>query len=107
MPEAEVVATAVKGGRMLFGISVTYYLLCGIGAFVLFFKLQKKGAPVFEVITYINPAYGSSPWCRLLEALVFSALGALIGTIITQPGNPQQAIVAGLGWTGLLSKSTV
>lgn len=106
MAGTEVGAELINTGCSFFGIIWSYYLLCGIGAFVLFFKLQKKGSPIFEVIGYLNPKWADSPFCRFFEALLFAVLGAIIGTIITQPGNPQQAIAAGLGWTGLLSKTT-
>ena len=105
MSETEVPVEAVQQVCMLFGIEWTCYLLCGIGAFVLFFKLQQKGPPIFEVIGYINPSWRGNPICRFLEAVLFSLLGAIIGTVITHPSNAQQAIVAGLGWTGLLTKS--
>lgn len=106
MPDPNVIANAVSESTQFFEIEKSYYVLCGIGAFVLFFKLQKKGRPVFEVIGHIFPEWSSSPCCRVLEAAIFVFLGAIIGTLIAQPGNPQQAIAAGLGWTGLLSKTS-
>jgi hypothetical protein len=105
MPETEVSAEAMKHVVILFGIEWSHYLLCGIGAFVFFFKLQHKGSPIFEVIGYINPRWKDHPICRFPEAVLFSVLGTIIGTIITHPSNAQQAIAAGLGWTGILTKS--
>lgn len=86
-----------------FNILPAYYFLCGIGALVLFFKMQQgRGKAIFSVISYINPEWGNSVTGRLFEAFMFAALGAVVGTIIAQPVNPQQAIAAGLGWTGLI-----
>lgn len=90
--------------QTIFGIKICHYLVCAIGAFILFFKLAKKGQVIFEVIGYINPKWSESAWCRIFEAAIFTILGAFVGSILTQPTNPQQALAAGLGWTGLLSK---
>jgi hypothetical protein len=87
----------------MFGIDRSYYFLCFIAAFVLFFRLHKNGEPPFAIIGHINPAWGESAWGKLCEAMIFAILGALIGTVLTIPTSPAQAIAAGLGWTGLLS----
>lgn len=92
----------------VFGIEISYYVLCLIGAFVLYFmKMDFKSTQGFEVIGRINPKYKENPWCKFGEALIFSVLGAIIGTILTSPTNPQQAIVAGLCWTSLLGNKTI
>jgi hypothetical protein len=39
----------------------------------------------------------------LIEFMIFIALGVLIGVGFAEPSNIQQAIAAGLGWTGLLT----
>ena len=86
-----------------FGIEPSYYFLCGAGALVLFFKMQSgRSKPVISILGYIHPPLVDNPLGRVLEAILFALLGALLGTLIAQPINPQQAIVAGLGWTGLI-----
>jgi hypothetical protein len=102
---AEASKTAHEG-FMLFGIDSAYYFLTGIGAFVLFFRLEKNNVRTFEVVGYINPKWKPHPLCRFSEAIIFCVLGAIVGTAITHPINPQQAIFAGLGWTGLLTKTS-
>ncbi|MFC6631836.1 hypothetical protein [Microbulbifer taiwanensis] len=87
----------------LFDIETGYYVLCFVAAFVLFFKLHKDGEPPFAVLGYINPSASESAFGRFFEAILFATLGALIGTALTIPTSPAQAIAAGLGWTGLLS----
>ncbi|MFN3237683.1 MAG: hypothetical protein ACE37D_11575 [Pseudomonadales bacterium] len=87
----------------MFDIELTYYLLCFLAAFVLFFKLHKDGEPPFAVLGYINPSAAESPWGKFFEAILFATVGAIIGTLLTIPTSPSQAIAAGLGWTGLLS----
>ncbi|MDY6988451.1 MAG: hypothetical protein SWQ30_10380 [Thermodesulfobacteriota bacterium] len=85
-------------------IELSYYVVCGIAALVLFFRLQNVGQPVIEIVKYVNPKWGDSTGGRIVDALLFASFGAVIGTLVTQPTNPQQAVAAGLGWTGLLSK---
>ncbi|WP_444911071.1 hypothetical protein [Microbulbifer sp. PAAF003] len=86
-----------------FNIEAGHYFLCFVAAFVLFFKLHKEGQPPFAVLGYIHPQAAGSPVGKFIEAILFAALGALIGTVLTVPSSPAQAIAAGLGWTGLLS----
>jgi len=76
-----------------------------MGAFVLFFKIQSQGGQVIGVIGFLQPSWLKTGWGRLLEALIFSIIGGFLGTIITGPVSESQALVAGLGWTGLLSKA--
>jgi hypothetical protein len=90
----------------VFGIDAWYYFFCFVAAFVLFFKLHKDGEPPFAVIGHINPSWKDSPWGRFWEAIIFALLGAVVGTLITVPASPAQAIAAGLGWTGLLSSAS-
>jgi hypothetical protein len=40
----------------------------------------------------------------LIEFLLFLTLGCIVGIGFTNPGNPQQAITAGMGWTGVFAK---
>lgn len=41
-----------------------------------------------------------------IECLIFIGLGCIVGIGLTDPTNPAQAMVAGLGWTGLFTHST-
>lgn len=86
-------------------IDISYYLICFVAAFALYFKLHEKGNPPVRVVAHINPIWADSGWGRFSEAVIFAALGAIIGTLLTSPATPAQAVAAGLGWTGLLSSS--
>jgi len=88
---------------MLFGIRYSFYILSAISSFVLFFILHQRGKIVFEVLGYINPNWKNNSWCRFFEAIIFAILGALLATVFVQPSNEQQAIFAGMGWTGLFN----
>ena len=84
-------------------IPIEHYAVCWSGAIVLYFKLRSDGRSVMEFLPHINPKWKKSVGLRIIDILLFSLVGALIGTIFTEPTTPQQALAAGLGWTGLLS----
>ncbi len=86
-----------------FEIPLEYYFVSWIGAFVLYFRLKSTGRSIIRLLPHINNKWKDLPWVNFLDALIISLLGAVIGTIITEPSSPQQAITTGLGWTGLLS----
>lgn len=88
---------------MLLDINISLYIVSAIGAFVLYFTMQAKGNITVEILAFINPNWKESPWCRFFESIIFSLLGSFIAVLLTQPSNYQQAIAAGLGWTGLLN----
>jgi|DeeseametaMP1786_FD_contig_21_1475708_length_394_multi_8_in_0_out_0_1 hypothetical protein len=90
----------------MFKIDISYYLICFVAAFALYFKLHEKGNPPVRVVAHINPAWADSGWGRFFEAIIFALLGAILGTLITSPNTPAQAVSAGLGWTGLLSSAS-
>lgn len=41
---------------------------------------------------------------QILEPLVFTVLGCIVGIGVLQPINPTQALTAGFAWTGLFGK---
>lgn len=42
-------------------------------------------------------------WHPLIEFLLFIVLGVIVGIGVTNPTNAQQAIAAGMGWTGIFA----
>lgn len=90
----------------MLGIAISYYLICFVAAFALYFKLHEKGNPPVRVVAHINPGWADSGWGRFFEAVIFAILGAILGTLLTSPATPAQAVAAGLGWTGLLSSAS-
>lgn len=87
----------------IFGIELAHYVVCAIGAFLLYFKLQTEGKEVIRFSAVIKKDWKEKPAAVIIDAVAFTVLGSLIAGIITQPTTPQQALAAGLGWTGLLS----
>ena len=41
----------------------------------------------------------------LIEFLVFLTFGCIVGISFTNPNSAQQAITAGMGWTGLVARA--
>lgn len=84
-------------------VPLEIYIVCWGGAIVLYFKLKSDGRPPMEFLPHIKDSWRESPTLKGLDILIFSVVGAFVATIFTQPDNAQQALAAGLGWTGLLS----
>jgi len=42
--------------------------------------------------------------CAVVEFVVFVAIGVVVGIGVVHPNNAQQAITAGLAWTGALAR---
>lgn len=90
----------------VFGIGFEYYIACGIGVFVLYFKLLSDGKGVMRFLPHIKKGWARKPWPRFIDAMIFVIVGAIVAALLTQPNNYQQALAAGLGLTGLLSGFT-
>ena len=79
-----------------------------LGAFLLYVlqRLQQKQPfSIFQAIN-INVGSSASPLLVLIDMVISSLLGAWAVTVLTSPATLQQAIIAGLGMTGLLSIHT-
>ena len=87
----------------LFGTGLELFALCGAGAAVLYFRQKTSGHAVVGFLVHINGRFARTTNGKLLEAALFTMVGALVSGVLTQPSNPPQALAAGLGWTGLLS----
>lgn len=89
---------------MLFGYSLDLYFACAIGVFVLHVENNTGKKKIFEILGFFFPKYKDSALCKLGEALLFTIIGSLVVTIITVPTNYQQALISGLGFSGVLTK---
>ena len=61
---------------------------------------------VFTLSDVLEKLIAKDRFRHLLEFAVFIALGCFVGIGITDPKNPQQALTAGLAWTGVFSSSS-
>ena len=84
---------------------VQYIIFSFIGAFVLYFKMIGSGKPVLTILFKINPKLSNNAWFILVESILVSLIGAVLAIAITQPTSIPQAIVSGLGWTGIINGS--
>jgi len=56
-----------------------------------------------EFVAHIFPKLKDSPVATVIDVVLFAVFGSLFATTFTQPESAQQALAAGLGWTGLLT----
>jgi hypothetical protein len=93
-------ATCVIGGFEMPSFTVWKVVFTAVGASVYWgmwgrTKLRPYLLP--DILRYL-PFKRFHP---MIEFLVFLTIGCLVGIGFTNPSNPQQAITAGMGWTGV------
>jgi hypothetical protein len=82
-------------------------VLCvAIGAIVLWVKNGYTGQGTFAFGPLTDLIFTEGKWVKfrgIVEFVLFVGFGVAIAIALTQPANVQQAVAAGLGWTGLLT----
>ena len=77
-----------------------------VGALLLWGKLGKQGREAYGLSDVLK-RFGLNEKLRLaIEPVMFVALGAFLAVVFVQPITVAQAVAAGVGWTGLVSKRT-
>jgi hypothetical protein len=79
--------------------------LCTVGAFVLYLLNRNGGREPFSLFKGLNLDVSREtgrPHMILLDMVISSLLGGAVVYALVQPASMAQAIVAGLGMTGLL-----
>lgn len=86
--------------------SLPLYTFLGCFTLYLLNRLQKKQP--FSVFTALNANMVSDPHPMkvLADVVISSILGTMIVIAITEPSTIPQAVIAGLGMTGILSVHT-
>jgi hypothetical protein len=76
-----------------------------LGAFILYIMNRTNNRQPFSFFRAINIEVGSSAPARTIffDMIISSLLGAIVVFILTNPATVPQAVVAGLGMTGILS----
>jgi hypothetical protein len=76
-----------------------------LGAFMLYAlnRLNKKEPFSLLKVLNINVGSGAAPGVILLDMVVSSILGVMVILPLTSPATIPQAVVAGLGMTGILA----
>ena len=75
-----------------------------IGAAIFWGKWGKAKLKAYVLSDLVNLLPCNQKWRGIIEFVIFVALGCLVGVAVVQPTNAAQALTAGLGWTGLVSK---
>lgn len=75
------------------------------GAFVLYILNRHQNRQPFSLFVALNVDVGQKAyaWLVLLDMIFSSMIGAGVVYLLTQPVTVPQAVVAGLGMTGILS----
>ena len=85
-----------------FGLDKIFFT--AVGVFVLWASWGKGGLSV----KYLNAALAQwgvpQNWLMLVEFVVTMAVGAIVAVVLVDPQTARQAIAAGMGWTGLVTK---
>jgi hypothetical protein len=79
-----------------------------LGAFVLYLLNRLQGKQPFSLFRGLNINVGSGAWPIVIffDMVISSILGAILVIALTAPVTVPQAVVAGLGMTGILSAHT-
>src|ERR1700731_334042 len=79
-----------------------------LGAFALYLTNRLQNKQPFSLFRALNMnlSAGARPVVIFLDMIISSVLGATIVVALTSPSTVPQAIIAGLGMTGILSAHT-
>lgn len=78
----------------------------GLGVVILWFKLGEKRITVFGVSRVLEQVGVSKRTSIIAEFFGVLAAGIVVVITFVQPATAEQAIAAGLGWTGLIGQAT-
>ena len=77
----------------------------GVGVVVFWVKLGDQRVKVFGVSRVLEQVGVSTRTSIIVEFFTVLALGIVVATAFIQPATAEQAIAAGLGWTGLATQT--
>jgi hypothetical protein len=78
-------------------------LYVSVGAALLWAKLGAEARKIFVLEDLLSSTGMSQGVCTSLGLVIFVSLGCLVAIGTVDPKTPMQAVVAGMGWTGMLS----
>jgi len=79
------------------------FLLSFVGSLLVYIMDASKGKNVFRFTTYFSKKNKTKITAKIVDMILFSLIGGVIGYFIGGPEKPAQAIMFGFGWTGLIS----
>jgi hypothetical protein len=75
-----------------------------IGVIVLWCKTSKTNRNIYGLSPVLELFFGDGHLRSIIELIIFIVLGCLVSDGLVVPTTAAQAIAAGLGWTGLMTK---
>ncbi len=75
-----------------------------IGVAIFWGKWGRTKLKAYILSDMVNLFPMSDKWRAAVEFIIFVTLGCLVGIAVAQPTTAAQALTAGLGWTGFVSR---
>jgi hypothetical protein len=88
---------------MMPGWYVLRFGFAAFGVFILYSRWGKDSLRLYVPRDLLRTWHLGADLNARWEFALFMVIGAAIAVLFTHPTTPQQAISAGLGWTGLLA----
>lgn len=79
------------------------HFFVAIGSILLWSKLGHEGRKAYVLEELLAATRLPSSYCTIVGFVIFVALGVVVAMGVVKPASAAQAIVAGMGWTGMLS----
>jgi len=83
-------------------VPITVYV--AVGVIVLWCKTSKANRNIYALSPVVAMFLKNEKAKSIIELIVFLSIGCLICQGLIVPTTPAQAVAAGLGWTGLMTK---
>jgi hypothetical protein len=85
-----------------FDIPLVVYV--AVGVIVLWCKTSKANRSIYGLSPIFALIFRNERVKSIVELIVFLTIGCLISMGLVVPSTPAQAVAAGLGWTGFMTK---
>jgi len=83
--------------------SIMRFGFAAFGVLILYARWGKNALRIYVPRDVVQTFHLSADSNTRLEFVIFLVLGSVIAVLFADPQSPQQAISAGLGWTGLIA----
>jgi hypothetical protein len=102
-------AEAPGGGVALMNFQIPTFTFwnvafTAIGVAIFWGKWGRTKLKAYVLSDIVNLLPVDDKWRSAIEFVVFVAFGCLVGIGVTQPTTAAQALTAGLGWTGFVTR---
>lgn len=87
----------------MYGWSVFRFAFAAFGVLILYARWGKDALRIYVPRDLLKTFHLSKDVATRWEFTLFLLVGCVVAVIFADPKNPQQAITAGLGWTGFFA----